>query len=171
MAAGPAVERRERYAADALACALGDSTGSRLYWALVESGQADQAALGFYEYQGAGIFCTVVSCLPENVESNLQTVLDTYRRVERHGLSQTELDQVKSKTKSRIVLASERPMGRMGAVGSNWVQWREYLSVRDELDAIDAITLGDVHAVLKQYPLTASTTVTIGPRETVAPPA
>ncbi len=171
MAGGPIAERRDRYAAEALAGALGDSTGSRLYWALAESGEADHASLGFSDYQGAGFFCTVVSGLPEKVESNLQTVLDIYRRAERQGISQAELDQVKSKAKSRTVLASERPMGRMGAVGGNWVQWREYLTVHDELAAIDAVTLDDVNAVAKKYPLTASTTVTIGPRETVAAPA
>ena len=34
----------------------------------------------------------------------------------------------------------------------------------------DAITLEDVNAILKNYPLTVSTTVTIGPRETVKAP-
>ncbi len=171
MAAGPVAERRERYAAEALAGALGDSTGSRLYWALVESGEADHASLGFSDYQGAGFFCTVISGLPEKVESNLQTAFDIYRRAERQGISQAELDQVKSKAKARTVLASERPMGRMGAVGGTWVQWGEYLTVQDELAAIDAITLDEVNAIAKNYPLTASTTVTIGPRETVAAPA
>jgi predicted Zn-dependent peptidase len=171
MAAGPVASRRERNAADALASVLGDSTGSRLYWALVESGEADHAGLGFYDYQGAGIFCTVVSGLPEKVESNLQTVLDIYRRTASQGISQAELDQAKSKAKARTVLASERPMGRMGAIGGNWVQWREYLPVRDELAAIDAVTLDEVNAIARQYPLSASTTVTIGPRETVAAPA
>jgi predicted Zn-dependent peptidase len=170
MAAGPVAERRERYAADALACALGDSTGSRLYWALIETGEADHAGLGFSDYQGAGFFCTVISGLPEKIESNLQTVLDIYRRAERQGISQAELDQVKSKAKARTVLASERPMGRLGAVGGNWVQWREYLTVQEELAAIDAITLDEVNAIARQYPLSASTTVTIGPRETVTAP-
>lgn len=170
LAAGPAADRRERYAADTAACVLGDSTGSRLFWALIDSGEADQAGLGFYEYQGAGMFGTMLSCVPENTESNLRKVFDIYRRAERDGISQAELDQAKNKTKSRIVLGSERPMGRLGAVGGNWVQWGEYLSIRDELDMIDAVTLDDVNAVLRKYPLTLSTTVTVGPLEHVAAP-
>jgi predicted Zn-dependent peptidase len=58
----------------------------------------------------------------------------------------------------------------MGAVGGNWVQWGEYLTVQEELAAIDAITLDEVNTIAKNYPLTASTTVTIGPREKVAAP-
>ena len=46
LAAGPALDRRERYAADTLASVLGDATGSRLYWSLMESGEADHAPGG-----------------------------------------------------------------------------------------------------------------------------
>lgn len=40
----------------------------------------------------------------------------------------------------------------------------------DELEAVAAVTLDDVVAVLAKYPLTRSTTVTIGPLERVAAP-
>lgn len=170
MATAPIADRRERYAAEAVACVLGDGTGSRLFWSLVETGEVDHAALGYYEYQGAGIFCTVLSCQPEKVEANLQTVRDLYVHAQRQGISLAELNQFKSKIKSRIVLGSERPMGRMFSVGSNWVHWREYHSVRDDMQLIDAVTLDDVNQVLAKYPLTECTTVTIGPCEQVRPP-
>ena len=112
----------------------------------------------------------MMSCMPEKTESNLKIIVDIYRRAQHDGISQTELNQAKNKSKSRVVLASERPMGRMSSVGGNWVQWREYISVRDELDAIDAVTLDEANAVLKKYPPAVSTTVTVGPREEVAAP-
>jgi predicted Zn-dependent peptidase len=79
--------------------------------------------------------------------------------------------QAKSKLSSRVVLSGERPRGRLFAVGSEWVQRREYRSVRDDLDTIAALELEELHAVLAEHPLSRATTVTIGPLEAVAAPS
>ncbi len=68
------------------------------------------------------------------------------------------------------MLSSERPRGRLFAVGSDWVYRREYRSVRDDLEAVSAITIEQVVSVLQRYPLTHSTTVTIGPLDEVRAP-
>ena len=47
---------------------LGDSTGSRLYWELVDPGIAEMAELGHAEYLGAGVFVTQISCAPEDAD-------------------------------------------------------------------------------------------------------
>ena len=44
LAAGPAADDRDRYAAKLLATVLGDDSGSRLYWELVDPGLAEQAS-------------------------------------------------------------------------------------------------------------------------------
>ncbi len=62
-----------------------------------------------------------------------------------------------------VVLGSERPRGRLFTVGGDWIQRHEYRTVRDDLDAVAAITLAEIEAVLRKYPLVPSTTVTIGP--------
>jgi predicted Zn-dependent peptidase len=68
------------------------------------------------------------------------------------------------------VLSSERPRGRLFNLGSNWTHRREYRSVKDDLDSVDAVTLDQLAAVLKKYPLSQCTTVAIGPLKTVAAP-
>jgi predicted Zn-dependent peptidase len=62
-----------------------------------------------------------------------------------------------------VVLSSERPRGRLFVVGSDWVQRGEYRSMTQDLQAVAAITLEQIHAVLARFPLTRTTTVTIGP--------
>ncbi|MEN6496284.1 MAG: hypothetical protein ABFD16_18530 [Thermoguttaceae bacterium] len=42
--------------------------------------------------------------------------------------------------------------------------------MRDDIDAVAALTLDEVTAVLKQYPLTRGATVTIGPLDEVRAP-
>lgn len=170
LANGPSATQNERFAAKLLATILGDDSGSRLFWALVDPGLAEHASIGHYDYLGTGMFMTYLSCDPEAAASNLQKVLDIYRAVESQGITDQELDQAKSKINSRVVLSSERPRGRLFNVGANWVHRREYRSVKDDLAAVDAVTPADIAAVLKQYPLTKSTTVTVGPAANVAQP-
>jgi len=170
MARGPTAIDPDRYAAKVLATIVGDDSGSRLYWELVDRGYAEHANLGHYDYQDAGLYVTFMSCAPERAEENLQRVLDLFRRVETEGVATEEVETAKSKTNSRIVLAGERPRGRLFAVGSNWIQRGGYRSTKDDLDTIAAITVNDVHAVLKRYPLSATTTVATGPLAEVAPP-
>jgi predicted Zn-dependent peptidase len=170
LAPGPAAESDERYAAKLLANVLGDDSGSRLYWELIDTGLAEQAGLSHCEYQGVGTMMTYLGCDPENAAGNLQRILDVYRRVEAEGITPAELDQAKSKVRSRIVLSSERPRGRLFSVGSNWIYRQAYQSVTADLAAIAAVTPEAVAAILEAHPLTRSTTVTIGPLSDVAAP-
>jgi predicted Zn-dependent peptidase len=163
LADGPAAADDDRYAAKLLATVLGDETGSRLYWELVDPGLAEQASLGHYEYDGAGLFMTYLSCAPELIAENLALIREIYAQAQDAGISEDELRQAKNKVSSRVVLSGERPRGRLFAVGGDWIGRREYRSVRDDLDAVAAIGLDDVSAVLAKYQLTRSTTVTIGP--------
>ena len=160
---GPAAEDSDRYAAKILAMILGDDSGSRLYWELVDSGLAEQASLGHYEYEGAGSFLTYMSCDPEYAAESLQRIHAVYRQAQNEGFSAEELTQAKNKVLSRIVLTSERPRGRLFTVGGDWIQRHEYRSVSADLHAIAALAIEEITAVLAKYPLTNSTAITIGP--------
>ena len=70
MAGGPPSESHLRYAADTLTLAVGDDSGSRLYWALVDPGLAESADTSFHEYEGTGSFYTMYSCDPEQSAEN-----------------------------------------------------------------------------------------------------
>jgi len=170
LTAGPSASDADRYAAKLLTTVLGDDSGSRLYWELVDPGLAEQASLCHYEYEGAGLFGTFMSCDPEQVAENLQRIYDVYRDAERNGITAEELTQAKNKVAARVVLSSERPRGRLFAVGGDWVQRREYRTVRDDLDAVAAITVEEVIAVLKRYPLTRGAMITVGPLGEVCAP-
>jgi predicted Zn-dependent peptidase len=167
----PSATDDHRYAAKLLATILGDDTGSRLYWELVDPGQAEHASVTHYEYDGAGIFLTYLSCTPENTANNLNRVLEVYRRCEAEGVTPAELNQAKRKVESRVVLSSERPRSRLFSVGINWLHRQRYLTVRDDLDALAAVTVEQVADLLDQYPLSRSMTIAVGPLANVAAPA
>ena len=165
LADAPASEDDNRYAAKLLATILGDDSGSRIYWELVDPGRVESASLGHYEYLAAGMYYTWVSCDPEMAADNFSQLTQLQQQAEAAGFTQEELHQAKNKVKARVVLGSERPRNRLFNVGGNWMQRHEYRSVRDDLQAIDDISLDDIHAVLAQHPLTRCTTLTIGPLE------
>ena len=54
-------------------------------------------------------------------------------------------------------------MGRLSSFGSNWVYRKEYCSVADDLKTVLAVSLQDIDALLKQFPMRLITTVGVGP--------
>jgi predicted Zn-dependent peptidase len=168
---GPSATDSDRYAARLLATVIGDDTGSRLFWELVDPGIAEHASLNPCEFVGTGLMMTYMSCEPDHVEDNLRRILNLYRAAESEGITAAELDQAKNKVSSRIVLSSERPRGRLFSVASDWIQRREHRSVRQDLDAVAVVSADEVHQVLKRYGLSRCTTVTIGPLAHVNDPA
>ncbi len=171
LALGPAADDRYRHAAQLLAAVIGDDTGSRLFWELVDPGLAEHASLHHYEYDDAGLMMTYLSCDPGRAAENLQRILDVYRRVQTdEPVTAEELAQARSKLSSRTVLSGERPRGRLFSVGSDWIQRREYCSIRHDLDALAAVTPEQVADLLARFPLAEGTTVVIGPLADVAAP-
>ena len=169
MSAGPAATDADRFAAKLLSTMIGDDCGSRLYWELVEPGLAEHASLMHWEYDGTGVFMASLSGAPEEADTILETLHNVYREAELRGFSEDELTQAKSKLNSRVVISSERPRSRLFSVGGNWLQRGEYRSVRDDLQAVDRVTLDHVHEVLKKYPLSQCTTAAVGPVRELKP--
>ena len=163
LADGPAAGDDDRFAAKLLATMIGDDTGSRLYWELVDPGRVESASLGHYEYLGVGMLFTWMSCPPETAEENYRALTQVQQTSQDQGFTEQELQQAKNKLKARVVLGSERPRNRLFNVGGNWLLRNEYRSIADDLAAVDAVTLDDVHKVLANYPLTRASTIAIGP--------
>jgi predicted Zn-dependent peptidase len=161
---GPPLESTDRYAAHLLATILGDHTGSRLYWSLIDPGLADGAELSYQDYNQAGAFFTFLSCEPDSAQANLGRIAEMYKTAIASGLAEQELNQAKNKVLARSVLRSERPMGRLASLGFHWMYRRAYITVEQELDAFSDVTLDDLHRVMHQWPLWPLTVVSVGPK-------
>jgi predicted Zn-dependent peptidase len=170
VADAPALEDDDRFAAQLLATVLGDYTGSRLYWALVDPGHADSADVSYQDYNRAGSFYTFLSCEPDQTQANLERVVDLYGEAMSEGVNEEELNQAKNKFLARSVLRSERPMGRLASLGFHWAYRREYMPVDKELELFGKVTVEDVRRVLTAWPLLPMTVVSVGPTTDVHPP-
>jgi predicted Zn-dependent peptidase len=163
LAPAPPSHSPQRYAADLLSVIVGDDSGSRLYWGLVDPGYAEAAELSYNDYDGSGCWATYVSGAPEEIRDNLKRVAEVFAEVNAEGVSEEELEQARNKVASRIVLSSERPMGRLSALGGNWIYRREYRTVEDDLREVQSLSLDHIRQLLGRYPLGQTTTVGVGP--------
>jgi predicted Zn-dependent peptidase len=160
---GPPLESPDRYAAHLLATILGDHTGSRLYWTLIDPGLADGAELSYQDYNQAGAFFSFLSCEPSSTQANLDRIAQVYRTAIAEGVTEEELIQAKNKVLARSVLRSERPMGRLPSLGFHWMYRNAYFSIDRELDAFNQVTLADLRRLLVEWPLWPLTIVSVGP--------
>ena len=168
MSAGPAGDDDDRFAAKLLAVALGDDSGSRLYWALVDSGAAEQASCHHHDFLDAGLMITQLSCDPDDVDRLLERIMDVYREAGSGGIGAAEFGQSRNKLAGRVVLEGERPRRRLFHVGLEWAHSGRYRSVADNLRIVEGLTRDDLARVAARWPLDGpGVTVLAGP---AAPP-
>ncbi|MBN2211468.1 MAG: insulinase family protein [Sedimentisphaerales bacterium] len=156
-----------RYPANILSYVLGDDSGSRLYWELIDTALADSADMDYDSMDGAGVYYTYVSCDPEQTSRVLETIRRVYADIVKDGVTEQELDAAKNKIASRATLHGELPMGRLVPLGFGWVYRREYRPLADEITAICAVTTADLRRLLDNYPLAPLAIQTLGPCSTL----
>ncbi len=160
---GPPAASPLRYAANLFAMILGDSSGSRLYWALVDNGLAESADCTFHEYDGAGAFYTSFSSDPKKTAKNLDITIKQLYTLIAKGITEEELDQAKSKVLSRLVRSGEKTMNRLLEIGMTWVYLRRYKSIDEDLQAFEKVNLRQIQQLIERYPLLRITTTAMGP--------
>lgn len=162
MSPAPAAQDLRRYAARVLADVIGADDGSRLYWALVDPGLADEADFSYYPQDRTGGFIGYASCDPQRAEHVERILLETLdRMVER--IDPDEVERAKNKIATLATLSGERPGGRMRSLGGQWTYLGEYLPLEVELNRIMAVTVDDLRSLLEAMPLRPRTIVRLGP--------
>ena len=158
----PDAQDPRRYAARVLADVLGDSDGSRLYWALVDPGLADEAEFAYIPHDRAGYCFAYASCDPGKAEQVESTLLETLDKAA-DDLGDDEIERAKNKLATHATLQGERPSGRMSALGAAWMYLGEYIPLDEELRRIMAVTTDDVRDLLSSSPLSPRTLLRLGP--------
>ena len=161
---GPSAQDDSRYAAMVLSDVLGDHEGSRLFWALVEPGLADEADFSFYPHDQTGSFLVYASCDPERAGQVEGILLGELEKVLKEGLTEEEVQRSKNKIESGTVLQGESPLGRMRGLASRWTYNREYRSLEEDLALLESITRDDLLAVAAKSRFAPMTITTLGPQ-------
>jgi predicted Zn-dependent peptidase len=165
----PAPDARDdaRYAAGLWATIFGDTAGSRLYYALVETALADEAHTTYSALDGAGGLLTLMSTRPDRASEAVDTVRRELKRFSDEGPSEAELTAAVNKIASGATLRGEVPMGRLSAVGYDWMYRSQYRTLADELARIEAVTVSDIQAISRRFQPADTALLTLGPRESL----
>lgn len=166
---GASIESDDRFAARVAATILGDDTGSRFYWEFLDSGLAESAGVGANEYQGCGSAMAVVCCDPDEAQNNLVRMKDVIQKAVQGGVSEKELTMAKKRIASRILLASERTETLMFSVGTQWLNRQDFRTPQQIAEVYQNVTLDEVNAALKKYPMEDPMTIVVGPRNDLVP--
>ncbi len=161
----PSAQDDNRFAAQLFSSIIGDSTGSRLYYALVDTAIADDAEMHYSTMDHAGGFITFVSCGPEQTHQALSVTRDVLANFAKEGPSDQELQAAKNKIASGATRKGEIPMGRLTAVGFDWVYRGEYIPLQEQIDTLYAVTREDIQAVAARADLDNPTLVALGPKD------
>ncbi|HYO10662.1 MAG TPA: pitrilysin family protein [Tepidisphaeraceae bacterium] len=164
MTPGPSAQDDRRFAARVLADVVGDSDGSRFYWALVDNAIADDADFGFYPHDGCGSFYLALTTDPERTKKALDIALAELAKV-KVDLNDDEIERAKNKIASSLVLQGEVPLGRMRSIGSQWIYNKEYRSLEQDMATLMRVDRESIQDLLRQFSFDPMTIVSLGPSE------
>jgi predicted Zn-dependent peptidase len=158
------MQDKRRYANSLAAMIVGDYTGSRFYWALVDNALADTAAMQYESMDGAGAMYSYIRCSSENKDKVMEIVAEIFDDIQRNGVSESELRTARNKVLSAVTIKSETPMGRLVNLGFNWVYRNEYRDINEDIAAVKAVSTDDINALMRKFKLSQFTQLSIGPK-------
>jgi len=161
----PSMQDDRRFAASLLAQILGASENSRLHWALVETGLAEQAQASFDAHDGIGQYYVFASGDPDRLDE-IWSVIEAQVAGLIESISTDDLDRLRNKIATATTVSGERPSDRMHRLGRIWATIGQYRPLEMDLDRIVGVTLDDLRAVHAAYPVRPRTVGRLLPTKT-----
>jgi predicted Zn-dependent peptidase len=113
---------------------------------------AEEAQAQYDGHDGIGEYVAYAACRPEDADK-----VEAIVRAEMAGLAESltddELSRARAKVATAVVVAGERPAGRMRRLGTLWLYRGQYTTLEEELAQIDRLTVDDLRSVLRDFPL------------------
>jgi len=164
MTPGPSAQDDRRFGARILSDVVGDSEGSRFYWALVDNAIAEDADFGFYPHDACGSFYIAITSDPERSDQALEIALKELEKV-KADINDDEIERAKNKIASSLVLSGEIPLGRMRSIGGQWMYNKEYRSLETDMATLQKVSKKSLEDLMTDFPFDPMTIVSLGPGE------
>lgn len=152
LAPAPSLADDRYYPAAMLAHVLGASDNSRLHWALVEPGIAEEAQAGLDAHESIGEYYIYASGDPGHLER-------IWRIIQRElaglldSVCEDDLERIRNRVATGATLSSEQPAGRMDRLGRIWTALRCYRPLDEDLRRINRVTLDEIREVARAFPI------------------
>ncbi len=140
-----------RFAFGILNHVVGGGMSSRLFRRIREERGLAYAVYAFrMPYADSGAFGVYVGTTPNQTSEVLTLVREELATVVEDGLTTDELERVKGNMKGGLALSMEDTNSRMVRLGRHELTGIDHLTLDETVARIDAVTLGEVHAVAKE---------------------
>lgn len=150
----PAYSSDDHYALDLLGGILGAGRSSRLDRLLVsgENPQAADASASNMQLQDAGLFLVSGTVLQgKSLDAVEKGLLDTIAGVIEKGVTQEELDKVRTQSRIGLIRGRQTAENIASALGNEALFAGDASRVNSALAKLEAVTPADVQAVAKKY--------------------
>ena len=164
-APAPSAQDPARTAAALLARVVGDDDNGRLFWALVEPGLVDDAALWFDPADGLGTFQAAATTDDASFERVVETAAGVLARFEREGPTDDEWARAQRALATEVTLAAETPMGRLAELADAWLDRGEAETAAETVARILATPPSGGRGLLEGAPFSASLRYALRPAD------
>jgi len=147
----PSAQDERRYAAGLVAQVLGAGGNSRLHWALVESGLADEAFAAYDAHDGSGSLFLFASGEPDRLARIEEVIAEETASLREH-IDERDLERLRAKALTSATVGGERPNDRMQRLGRLWATTGAYRSLEEELENLAAVSADDCLGTLEAFP-------------------
>lgn len=114
-----------------------------------------------------GVFC-YAGTSAERAQETLDVLRHELSRLAK-GVEDHELDRLKARIKSALIMQQESSSARSSSIARDWYHLGRARSLRELEELIDQLTHQSINAYLAEHPPGDFTTVTLGPRELEVP--
>ena len=114
-----------------------------------------------------GVFCYAATSADRAQETLEVTLAELTRLAE--GIEEHELDRLKARIKSALIMQQESSSARSSAIARDWYHLGRVRPLDEVEQLIDALTSRSINAYLAEHPPDDFTVVTLGPNELEVP--
>ncbi len=152
VAPAPALQDGRRHAASLLAWLLGRGEGSRLHWALVDQGLAEEAQCAWEGHDRCGQYVSWAVCAPNSVDQ-VESILRAEHDRLADSLTEEDLVMARAMIGTAVTTHGEMPAGRMQRLGRLVTTLGHHVPLEDELARLESVTLTELREVAAEWPL------------------
>jgi predicted Zn-dependent peptidase len=142
---------RDRFEAFIVNAMLGGGMTSRLYQSVREKkGLVYTIYSSLNTFDDFGVTNIYASCEKANMKQVVKTIAQEFRRIARHGVSDTDINLFRTQLTGGLLLGADDIENRMQSIGVNEMVFGKYKPVDEIIDEINALTADSVNAYLEK---------------------
>ncbi len=165
MSSGVASQAEDRVVASMASYIFGGGQNSRLFYALIEPGLAEQAAFYCRAMDQAGAFMGYLNCDPERRQQVQDIYLAEIKRFMAEGPTEKELAGAARMYATGMTLNSEMPIGRLSGIAYDLIYRDEYRTIDQILDEVFAVRPEQIVELVNRVDWSKHAVVALGPEE------